>query len=423
MRNTRAQFRRGSAYLLVVGASLMVTIIGLSVVTLAQINGRLTNQENDSTECEILAQAALEYAAVKINGDAAWRTTYSGIFTPTAVALGRGTITFKITDTSGNAISTTNTAQPVKVWGIARIGTTCRVFSCTFTSQTKALAVLKTAVHSGSGVSISNNMTTTNGPVSSNSTMSINANVTGDVQAMTISNSGSVSGKTTTLTAPLTMPPATIYNTYYQYGTDLPYAFTGGAIQNCVLSSASNPFGPVNPYGVYRINVPAGQSLTISGARCVATLVINLGTASTVTIGGQVLIQPPRSDFPSLVINTGASSTVSFSMGNNTLQEGSSGVPNLNPPGTPYNGVSNSTTSDSYPSQVMGLVHVIGSGSVNFSSNATFVGPLICDAPLSLPNHGSFQGDSNLAKYPPMGFTQSNGWGPVAGTYRREMDN
>jgi Tfp pilus assembly protein PilX len=421
--------RRGSAYLLVLGASLIITVIGLSVLTLAQISGRVLNQRNDTTECEALAQAALEYAATAINNSSNWRLTYQNGYMPPAVNLGRGTITFKITDTSGSAtFSTTDNTQPVKIWGIARIGTTARILSCTYAAKPIPLDVLKTTVHTGANFSAPGLATiyTTGGPMSSNSTLSVGllGALNGDAQALVVTGLlGTVTGHVTQLTTPLTMPPSTTYSTWYQYGTDIMWnAIPSGTIQNCLLSATSNPYGPVNPYGVYRINVPAGQTLQITSCRAVATLVINLGASAQLQTTGQFLLQPPQQNFPTLIVNAGAG-TVSLQGSSLALSESSSNV-NFNPAGTPYNGTSNATTTDSYPTQIQGLVHIIGTtASVNLGSNLVLVGTLISDAALSPSGGFSATWSNTIYSTPPLGFTTLGPLVPTPGTYRREQDN
>src|SRR5213592_3040504 len=96
IRSPKARCRRGAIYVYVLATSLLVTVIGLSVLNVAQINGRVTRVGNDAAEAEVLAESAVEFAANALAADSNWRSTYTSGSLTTGVALGHGTISFKL---------------------------------------------------------------------------------------------------------------------------------------------------------------------------------------------------------------------------------------------------------------------------------------------------------------------------------------
>src|SRR6185312_17223796 len=91
--------RRGSIYVFVLATAMLLTIIGMMVLTTSQISARSTYNANDSIEAAVLAESAVDYALQQIANDSNWRSDYTNnvIVTP-AKNLGHGSITFKLAD-------------------------------------------------------------------------------------------------------------------------------------------------------------------------------------------------------------------------------------------------------------------------------------------------------------------------------------
>lgn len=122
-----------------------------------------------------------------------------------------------------------------------------------------------------------------------------------------------------------------------------------------VISPASNPYPPYNTngQGIYVLDC-AGIDITISTTRIVGTLVL-LNPGPNSQIHTAVNWEPAVVNYPALLVSGGMA--IRFQAG--TFQETSlSG--SLNPPGTPYNGVEDTDTDDTYPSVIKGLVYVSG---------------------------------------------------------------
>ena len=63
---------------------MLLTIIGMMVLTTSQISARSTYNANDSIEASVLAESAVDYALQQIANDSNWRSDYTNnvIVTP-----------------------------------------------------------------------------------------------------------------------------------------------------------------------------------------------------------------------------------------------------------------------------------------------------------------------------------------------------
>ena len=151
---------------------------------------------------------------------------------------------------------------------------------------------MRTALHSSDTVTLTGNGQAVNGPISSNSVVSLSGTVYGAIES--ISTSGTAAGtQTITTNAPSkTMPSTSIFNDLLQIGTAINYnSLSGGKLQNCLLSATSNPFGTPDPDAVYSISIPSTKNLTITNCRIVGTLLIS-APKGNVQVQGPVEWEP-----------------------------------------------------------------------------------------------------------------------------------
>src|SRR5262249_43884039 len=93
--------RRGATLILVLCAALIVSVIGLSGLTVARLNVRRGSQGNDWTEAGVLAMAGVENALAAIDNNYFWwRWTYANDAESTPRTLGHGTVSWKLVDDS-----------------------------------------------------------------------------------------------------------------------------------------------------------------------------------------------------------------------------------------------------------------------------------------------------------------------------------
>jgi hypothetical protein len=161
--------------------------------------------------------------------------------------------------------------------------------------------------------------------------------------------------------------------------------------------------GGLNSDGVYYISAPAG--ITISNCRINGTLVID-APGQTVTISGSVFMAPARSDYPVLIVNgkltMQADSTV-------PLSEATQGF-NFNPAGAAYQSNTDADTTDTYPSEIDGLIH--SNDKTIVQGNQLIRGTLLCESndgtqAVYLDSSPQLIYDATLYTNPPMGYTTS----------------
>jgi hypothetical protein len=214
---------------------------------------------------------------------------------------------------------------------------------------------------------------------------------------------------TLSLTPARTVPSGTdALAAYLAMGTQINFSSltSGGEIRDTVLGPGRNPYGAANAAGVYFINC-ANQAITIRNARISGTLVlVNPGSGSSFT--QSVLLEAATPGYPALLV----SGDMTLNMDSTDLTEGAG---SMNPTGAPYRGVTDTDTTDTYPSMISGLVYV--SGNLTISGSTTIYGPVLSVKAIS------FSGTPVL--YPvmpsptPPGFSTAGGFVPVSGSWAR----
>ena len=94
---------------MVLGASMTLTVIGLSTATISRIRTRSTVQSNNFTSARLIASSGAEHALAKINSDSNWRTTYNGVTVTRTI--GSGAFTWRVVD-QGDGDLADSTSDP-----------------------------------------------------------------------------------------------------------------------------------------------------------------------------------------------------------------------------------------------------------------------------------------------------------------------
>jgi hypothetical protein len=409
----------------------LVAIIGVSGLVATRLSTRTAVQGNDWTEAGALAQSAAELAVSLLSADSAWRSHYtSGVETST-VAFGRGTLSFKLVDeTDGNLAD--NPGHSARIYGIGRVGEAVRVFSVKICGK-DALTCLNASLTVNSDINFNTSTITATGQtVASNANIygykaTVNANV--EAAGTIYPQNASLNGTQQSGVPVRGMPGSDVFDYYLGSGTSIPISAipnnTSGirAIRNAVVSPASNPYGSaLNPQGIYVIDCQ-GQQLMIYGCRMVGTLVLlNPGAGSQIGDADTdvpVNWAPAVANYPCLLVR--GDFLLSFNgKSGRAVEEAKAG--NLNPPGTPYpypSGTTNSTATDTYPSEVAGLVYV--SGNVVGYDWWPNIHMVVAGGTYDAMNDTLYLSyDSTFYDNPPPGFRGMGQMLPLAGTWRWE---
>jgi len=410
--------RRGNIYFLVLAVCLLVGMIGLGAVLAARAQIRSVGQTADFDEARLYARSGIELGTWLAN-QSNFRNTYSNGSWIARQKLGSGVLSI-----SGNNVNpalplNNSDTDPVVVTAIGYKGIAVHETQVQLVAKPQALTCLPTCADFGGGVTLGALLSTVtltcNQPFSTNGNLSaVQANMTGPLEyAGSLSIGLLCSGSfTTTHIAPRGLPdPNHVFDYYKSHGTPIAIsslysASLGGyAIQNCLLSPGNNPFGPTDPQGIYIVDCGSlGNTITIQNCRIVGTLVIlNAGAGSSVA--GSVNWAPAVSNYPCLLVQSAIGSSFALQYTNAAISESSIGV-NLNPPSTPYNGISNTTTTDAYPSVIAGLVYC--SGALSVANYVTIKGVLVVNGGLTWTSGTmSLTWDNLYSHNPPPGFYQT----------------
>jgi hypothetical protein len=410
-------------YVLALGASTLVAIAGLSVVALTRAQGRADDAARDSGLASVHAQAGVELAAVLVNSTDDWRTRFAHNVPIEPFTIDRASVTLLLSDEADGDLAN-DPSQPVRVTAVARIGSATRALSARLTPSGGAgLDVLRAAAFAGGAVSTSGPGPIVGGVVFSNTSVSVGCPFTGDVEAPTVASSSFINGRVTTNAPPRTMPSPSAMLALRGRATALSYTAIDGRLEETLLTPASNAFGPTNPEGIYAIEVPAGRTLAISRSRLRATLLITLNTDSDVQLRNELLWEPGSPGLPAMIVAGASSKGVDFDLADSELTEGGTRG-NLNPAGSPYQGVSNTTETDRYPSVCRGVFHVLNASTpVTVRGGTSIVGSLIVAGPLTLGGKAMLAPDPSLVDAPPTGYARTTGVRMVIdpGSYRWEV--
>lgn len=397
---------------MILGTAMLITIVGLASVLIRRVRMANADQTGNFARARMLAFSGAEHAAARLAADTMWRDTYDGV-TVTQDS-GGGTFSWQVIDPADGDLTDdiTEAAQIVSTGTYDGTSYTLTMgVTITAASPIEALgyAILSggnTEVKDGKTVTVTGAPLGTNGNAKVKDGATLNADV--DAGSFTLEGTGVIVGTATTLSDSVAMPDAGLFDTYKALATTITVDCSGkggGKIEKFLLSPSNNPWGSTNSDGVYFIDTANGD-LTINKARIYGTLLIDPGSGK-VKLGGKsgtMLMQSFRSDYPTLMVNGRLEAELESAT--RSLTESDAGT-NLNPTGSPYEGVTDSDTSDSYPSEIRGLVHTFGE--TKLKKTTIIRGILICEDKIRFEGDAQIIYDSSLYDNPPDGYSTGSG--------------
>lgn len=427
LRSRRFARRRATIFVLVIGISMLVTVMAMGAIATARLAGAEAETSADWEEAGVLAQAAVEHALSYMTANAAanpttWRAAFTSFVhggSPAfSCAMGRGTFSWEVIDSNDPSFSS-NYQAPFRLYGIGTVNRATRCFSVMVVPGGGPLDALRCGLVAGGAVTVnsptvlsancaqsSNNL----GTISSNTSITVGGpGLYGNAEAPSFGNNSAshVTGSCITTTAKA-MPSQYLYNLYLPKATTIPWTdVTGNQIQNGLISATSTPFGLTNAEGIYSITVPTGTNLTLKSLRIVGTLLISINNAN-LTLAGPIAWSPMRPDYPILIV-LGSNNNIQFQGSNQWLEESQVGV-DLN---------GNGTLTDDFMSVYQGLIHIAGStNAVTLQTNTYVNGSLLTDGTVTLSgSSNTLVSDPNLWLHPPIGYGSGSQLMPVPGTW------
>jgi hypothetical protein len=396
---THSDRRRGTAYLIVVGTTMIVGLASFGILQATRSRGRSSAESIDATVARQCAQDGVEAAKRWIRQDPNWRTNRVAGIWANNLPTGNGTVTIEVSDpVDGNMVKGQHDALLVKCTG--KKGLARSILSVTLQAQPIPLPALAYAAHTAGEVHITSGKTLKlpGGVISTNDALMNEGTITGGIHVDDVTQLGTVTGTPIVTNAEdKALPASSVIDKYVALGTVISAPAT---IERVVLAPGHNPYGGgTNADGIYVIN--ASSDITIKNARIHGTLVI-ITANRLVKIDDRVLLHPSRSDQPTLIIKGNAEFTYSS---NATSLSETLTLTNFNPPTAPYNGSSNILPIDTYPSEIQGLVHV--TGVVNMKQTSRIRGIVLAAATVN----DSFKiHDESEIIYTPSLFTSPPQW-------------
>ena len=403
----------GSIYVYVLATSILITIMGLGALAAVRVQMQSCRLAKDCGVARACAVSAVELGLLYIQQDPNWRQIRpSGIWVQDQT-LGSGMLTLQGVDPGDNTLNDSE-YEPLLLTGIGAKGIARHKTEVTLVPVVKPFEALNTCLH-GSGlihIKAGKRITALGAPVSTNGQLNNDGVLDGDAQAQSINHQGTITGTLTVPAPNKRMPDASLITQYASRATPIPYIAT---IDKAVLTYACNPWGSTDPNGLYFIDT-AGNDLIIKNTRIHGTLVVR-AIGRTVTLDNAVFCQSYRSNFPALLVE--GNLTIRFASASLSLSESANGT-NYNPLGAPYGGMWDEDTTDEYPNEIRGLVHV--RGTLSLQQTARVVGFVLCDGTTYGEDTNTIIHDPALYACPPDGYTFVEGMTIAPGSWKQVVD-
>jgi len=224
-----ARRRRGSIYVLVLGTTMIVAVLGLAALTRVRIQRLQTDSGNDMRNAQAYAKVALDMAWHRVQNDSSWRTKMANGTWSTDQVIGDGYYSFTATDPiDGNL--TNSAVHPVVIVGVGKSGNSIQKLQMELRALRPGIRCLEPMIHADNNLKFDGGTVTSNRMVSANSDAEVknNAQAYTDAEAAGSIKTGSGGvwyGTTTTTGAwPRSLPnTASLYSYYTANGTTINY--------------------------------------------------------------------------------------------------------------------------------------------------------------------------------------------------------
>ncbi|HNO78187.1 MAG TPA: hypothetical protein PKN33_09020 [Phycisphaerae bacterium] len=416
--------RPAAGYMLVLGATMLITVIGYAAIVTARINTRIVTGTNDWARAGELAIATAELAPLILAESPDWRTDLTS-GEPVSFKLDGYEVNLVFIDEDDDDFST-GLYDPIRAYGIAMVGDAVRVRSVLLTpNSTVPMSCLELAAYSVDGLVGLTATLSTNQMIGTAAGMTgLLLTINGDVEYATTFLGVILNGTQNKAAEKRTMPDSSsVFDYYVNNGTAIPLdslsSFDGRpSISDAVLTPTSNPYtGELNSEGIYVIDCDGG-AINIVNSRIDGTLVLLNAADSLLSahsaVVGQVTWKPAVPNYPALMVQ--GQIDLDFE-GGVAMKETTLGV-NLNPIGSPYNGDEDASLDDEYRSGIQGIVYA-SDGTALIGNSPYISGALLSDAEMNLSGGTKATVNYSNRYYldPPPGFG-AGPYQPVVGTWR-----
>lgn len=406
---TRFPSRRGGVYAAILGVSLVVFAVSLGAIAAVRAQARAANDAGHAAQARRLAASGVELARLIIAQNPNWRSDRPSGKWVTGQPLGAGTFTVEVVSPMGDLDR--SETDPVVVTATGAVGDAVQKLRVELEAKVTQATALQSAIAAASTITLNSGSTmsapglwlSTNAGITATS-----ATINADAEAVLTCAGSTYNGRLCNGAPARVFPSTDAFAYYLREGTAIPVGSlplnTGiRYLQRVLLSPGSNPYGAANPEGIYIIDCN-NENLIIQNLRVVGTLVIlNPGAAST--LQGSVNFEPAVAGLPCIMVR----GVLAMRPVSTLLAENASPTVNFNPSHTPYPYLttpnsSNTNMTDTYPSQISGLVYITGNVIL---ANAPVVDRLIVGGTLTVNANAvvTASGRTDHFTNPPPGFS------------------
>jgi hypothetical protein len=223
-RNNKSN-RAGGVYIVVLGTSLIVGMLGISALVGQRIQNRVVVASADIRQAQLNASSAVEMGLLVMKQESNWRTNYANGSWFTARDTGAGTCSLEVIDPlDGNLANDPD--DPVVITGVGYRGDAQQRVQLTVEPQPQALSSLRSAMAAGNAIDLQGDTLRTDGLITATQISASASQVYGDVEAVTVSGS-TYAGTTTQIDSAAlpTMPNwSSVFNYYRANGTGISIA-------------------------------------------------------------------------------------------------------------------------------------------------------------------------------------------------------
>ena len=397
MRAATRATQRGSAYILVLGTGLMVSVMGLAALTAVRVEQLGAAGGIDLIEARQLARSALELGMVELEENPDWRTDWSEGAWISNKSLGRGTFSLEVTDPNDGDF-TTGASDYIVMKGTGVVGDARYVLSVELVPYGPAgMDCLQYAVQTGERIYNYRDIVA-DAPLSANFNIGNYDYIDGSVRAAGfVWNNGTITGTIEQYVEEQEMPPTDLCDQYVSRATVINRMDLAGddTLKELLLTPTHNPYGVANPDGIYLIDCQ-NHDITVKDVRIVGTLVfINTGTKK-IKLDGGILWEPAEPNLPAMLTDG------KFEWDIDSVITESNAHTNLNPVGTPFEGDGDADEDDEFPSVIKGLCYA--AGQIEIKKPIDVEGIIITDYRLLVNGDLDLTHDPRLLNDPPPGF-------------------
>lgn len=221
--------RRGSIYVLTLGTTMIVAVLGLAALTLVRVQRMQMQGGDDMRNAQAYAKVALDMAWYRVQNDSSWRSKMASGDWSTDQVIGDGYYSFTATDPfDGNL--TNSAVHPVVIVGVGKCGNSTQKLQMEIRALQPGIRCLEPVVLSNNNLVFDNTTVTSDRMVSANHDAEVKNNAQAYTNKEAANNIKSGSGgvwygsTTTNGTWPRQLPNvSTLYSYYNMNGTPINY--------------------------------------------------------------------------------------------------------------------------------------------------------------------------------------------------------